>query len=39
MNVFKAHGLRSMGLLFCYIVTLQLAHKDAAGVGWITAVE
>ncbi len=29
-----------MGLLFfCYLVTLQLAHKDAAGVSWIAAVE
>ena len=29
-----------MGLLFfCYLVTLQLAHKDAASVGWIAAVE
>ena len=39
LDVFKAHGLRSMGLLFCYIVTLQLAHKYAAGVGWIAAVK
>jgi hypothetical protein len=28
-----------MGLLFCYLVTLQLAHEDAAGVGWIAAIE
>ena len=25
--------------LFCYLVTLPLAHKDAAGVGCIAAVE
>jgi hypothetical protein len=31
--VFKAHGLRSMGLIFL------LAHEDAAGVGWIAAIE
>ena len=31
--VFKAHGLRSMGLFFL------LAHEYTAGVGWITAVE
>ena len=37
--VFKAHGLRSMGRLFCYLVPLQLANKDAAGVGWIATVE
>ena len=28
-----------MGLLFCYLVTLPLAHEYTAGVGWITAVE
>ena len=28
-----------MGYLFCYLVTLQLAHKDAAGVGLFAAVE
>ena len=28
-----------MGLLFCYLVTLQLAHEYAAGVGWIAAIE
>jgi hypothetical protein len=25
--------------LFCYLVTLPLAHEDAAGVGWIAAVK
>ena len=28
-----------MGRLFCYLVTLPLAHKDAAGVSWVAAVE
>jgi len=37
--VFKAHGLRSMGHLFCYLVTLQLAHEDAAWVGLFAAIE
>ena len=37
--VFKAPGLRSMGLLFCYLVTLQLAYKDAAWVGLFAAIE
>ena len=31
--VFKAHGLRSMGLLFL------LAHEYTAGVGWVATVE
>jgi hypothetical protein len=35
---FKAHGLRSMGH-FCYLLTLSLAHEDAAWIGGFTAVE
>jgi|GEM_PF-1080268 len=31
--VFKAHGLRSMGLIFL------LAHEDAAGVSFFAAIE
>ncbi len=35
----KAHGLRSMGLLFCYLVTLPLGNEDAAWVGGFAAEE